>query len=116
MRSSPSLTLTTTLPLFLPLPLPPPPPLPLPQGALVTYYDASQPPTLAAVTPAYVHAAGGGPAGAHPALLTLRGANFAPTAGLACHVGDTESQALTPAPALTLALSPNLSPNPNPSP
>ena len=54
-------------------------------GARVTYYDASQPPTLASVAPAYVHAAT-----AHPALLTLHGSNLAPTAGLACHVGDTE--------------------------
>ena len=82
-------------------------PLALALGALVTYYDASQPPTLAAVTPAYVHAAGGAHPGAHPALLTLRGANFAPTAGLACHVGDSEWQALT----LALSLSPKPKPN-----
>ena len=54
-------------------------------GAVVTYYDASQPPTLASVSPSYVHAAA-----AQPPLLTLRGGNFAPTAGLACHVGDSE--------------------------
>ena len=57
-------------------------------GAVVTYYDASQPPTLASVSPSYVHAAA-----AQPPLLTLRGGNFAPTAGLACHVGDSEWEA-----------------------
>ena len=57
-------------------------------GAVVTYYDASQPPTLDLVSPGYVRAAT-----AQPTLLTLQGGNFAPTAGLACHVGGTEWEA-----------------------
>ena len=78
-------------------------------GAVVTYYDASQPPTLDLVSPGYVRAASGGDN--QPTLLTLQGGNFAPTAGLACNVDSSEWEARRGANP-----NPNPSPDPNPNP